>query len=145
MNQNTISRVMVIDDDPVSNKITRLLLRKHNWPAEISVFEDGTDALSVLKKSLEGSQDVPDVILLDMDMPVFSGWDFMDEYSSLPGSLTGKSLLYMVSSSINPPDMKRAGSYPLIRAYVAKPLTIHALERILADHLSQAGDDSARR
>jgi CheY-like chemotaxis protein len=134
MKQTTIARVMVIDDDPVNNKITKLLLRKHNWPAEVDVFEDGLEALGVLKESMESSKPAPEVILLDMDMPAFSGWDFMNEYSTLPDSLTGQSLLYMVSSSINPPDMKRAGRYPLIRAYIAKPLTPKVLAQILADH-----------
>ncbi len=135
MEQTTIVRVMVIDDDPVSNKITKLLLRKHNWPAAADAFEDGlVDALGVLKEGMEGSNPAPEVILPDMDMPVFSGWDFMNEYSTLPDSLTGQSLLYMVSSGINPPDMKRAGNYPLIKACITKPLTPEALEQILADH-----------
>ena len=138
MNQGIITRVMVVDDDPVSNKITRLFLRKNNWPAEVMVFEDGQEALRVLGESFSGdAQSTPDVILLDMDMPVFSGWDFMEEYSSLPSELTGKPLLYMVSSSINPPDMKRAGDYPLIRAYITKPLTPQALDQILVDYHSR--------
>jgi CheY-like chemotaxis protein len=62
---------MLIDDDPVSNKISQLFLRKHGWSAQVVTFEDGQQALQALKTG--GAQATPDVILLDVGMPVYDG------------------------------------------------------------------------
>jgi CheY-like chemotaxis protein len=133
MEENTINRVMLIDDDPVSNKISQLFLRKHRWPAQVVAYEDGQQALQALQA--DGSpQSAPDVILLDVGMPVYDGWDFLDEYEKLPRELTGRCLLYMLSSSINPPDIQRAAYYRTVKAYLTKPLTPEALEQIQEDY-----------
>jgi CheY-like chemotaxis protein len=123
---------MLIDDDPVSNKISQLFMRKHQWSAQVITFEDGQQALQALQTG--GAQAVPDVILLDVGMPVYDGWDFLEEYEKLPPERTGRSLLYMLSSSINPPDIQKAAHYRTVKAYLTKPLTQQALEQIQQDY-----------
>jgi len=123
---------MLIDDDPVSNKISQLFLRKHRWSAQVVAFEDGQQALQALQTG--GAPAAPDVILLDVGMPVYDGWDFLEEYEKLPRERTGRSLLYMLSSSINPPDIQKAAHYPSVKAYLTKPLTLEALEQIQQDY-----------
>jgi CheY-like chemotaxis protein len=132
MEANTINTVMLIDDDPVSNKISQLFMRKHQWSAQVITFEDGQQALQALQTG--GAQAVPDVILLDVGMPVYDGWDFLEEYEKLPPERTGRSLLYMLSSSINPPDIQKAAHYRTVKAYLTKPLTQQALEQIQQDY-----------
>jgi CheY-like chemotaxis protein len=123
---------MLIDDDPVSNKIGQLFLRKHRWTAQVVAFEDGQQALQALRTG--GAPAMPDVILLDVGMPVYDGWDFLEEYEKLPREFTGRSLLYMLSSSINPPDIQKAAHYRTVKAYLTKPLTLEALEQIQQDY-----------
>ncbi len=130
MDENTINTVMLIDDDPVSNKISQLFLRKHRWTAQVVTFEDGQQALHALRTA----QAAPDVILLDVGMPVYDGWDFLEEYEKLPREITGRCLLYLLSSSINPPDIQKAGNYRTVKAYLTKPLTPQALEQIQEDY-----------
>ncbi len=132
MEASTINTVMLIDDDPVSNKISQLFMRKHQWSAQVITFEDGQQALQALQTG--GAQAVPDVILLDVGMPVYDGWDFLEEYEKLPPERTGRSLLYMLSSSINPPDIQKAAHYRTVKAYLTKPLTQQALEQIQQDY-----------
>jgi CheY-like chemotaxis protein len=123
---------MLIDDDPVSNKINQLFLRKHRWSAQVVAFEDGQQALQALQAA--AALTTPDVILLDVGMPVYDGWDFLEEYEKLPRELTGRCLLYMLSSSINPPDIQKAGNYRMVKAYFTKPLTPEVLEQIKEDY-----------
>ncbi len=130
MDENTINTVMLIDDDPVSNKISQLFLRKHRWTAQVVTFEDGQQALHALRTA----QAAPDVILLDVGMPVYDGWDFLEEYEKLPRETTGRCLLYLLSSSINPPDIQKAGNYRTVKAYLTKPLTPEDLEQIQEDY-----------
>jgi CheY-like chemotaxis protein len=128
---------MLIDDDPVSNKISQLFMRKHQWSAQVITFEDGQLALQALQTGQTQTgqmQAVPDVILLDVGMPVYDGWDFLEEYEKLPPERTGRSLLYMLSSSINPPDIQKAAHYRTVKAYLTKPLTLQALEQIQQDY-----------
>ncbi|MBD0256864.1 MAG: response regulator [Cytophagales bacterium] len=133
MEASTINTVMLIDDDPVSNKISQLFMRKHQWSAQVITFEDGQLALQALQTG-SGPQAVPDVILLDVGMPVYDGWDFLEEYEKLPPERTGRSLLYMLSSSINPPDIQKAAHYRTVKAYLTKPLTLQTLEQIQQDY-----------
>ncbi len=130
MDVSTINTVMLIDDDPVSNKISQLFLRKHRWTAQVVTFEDGQQALHALRTA----QAAPDVILLDVGMPVYDGWDFLEEYEKLPRETTGRCLLYLLSSSINPPDIQKAGNYRTVKAYLTKPLTPEDLEQIQEDY-----------
>ncbi len=132
MDVHTINTVMLIDDDPVSNKISQLFLRKHRWSAQVVTFEDGQQALHALQAG--PAQAAPDVILLDVGMPVYDGWDFLEEYEKLPREITGRCLLYLLSSSINPPDIQKAGNYRTVKAYLTKPLTPQDLEQIQEDY-----------
>lgn len=130
-----INKVFLIDDDPLSNMISRSLLKKHHWQAETVIFQDGPSALAVLRKAAaEASGAFPDIILLDMEMPAFDGWDFLNEYAQLPESHTTQSLLYLLSSSINPNDIRKAQSYPSVKAYLTKPLTLASLNQIQQDY-----------
>jgi len=129
-----INKVFLIDDDPLSNMISRSLLKKHHWQAEAVVFQDGPSALAVLRKAAEASGTFPEIILLDMEMPAFDGWDFLKEYALLPESHTTQSLLYLLSSSINPNDIRKAQSYPSVKAYLTKPLTLASLNQIQQDY-----------
>ncbi len=137
-----IKKVLLIDDDPMSNMIHRSLLRKHHWQAETVVFKDGPSALEALQVAIAGSSDsFPEVILLDMEMPAYNGWDFLSAYALLPQSYTSKCLLYLLSSSINPFDIKKAQSYPLIKAYLTKPLTLANLNQIQQDYEALSGQN----
>jgi CheY-like chemotaxis protein len=130
-----INKVFLIDDDPLSNMISRSLLKKHHWQAEAIIFQDGPSALAVLRKAAaEPPGGFPEIILLDMEMPAFDGWDFLQEYALLPESHTGQSLLYLLSSSINPNDIRKAQTYPAVKAYLTKPLTLASLNQIQQDY-----------
>ena len=132
-----IRKIVLIDDDPISNIIHRSLLRKHHWQAETLVYKDGESAISALQKAAtEPVDSFPTVILLDMEMPAFDGWDFLLEYSRLPESHTRGCLLYLLSSSINVFDIKKAQTYPLVKAYLTKPLTLANLNQIGQDYLN---------
>lgn len=137
MNKMPIRKIFLIDDDPISNVIHRSLLRKHHWQAETVVFKDGESAISALEKAAtEPPGSFPVVILLDMEMPAYDGWDFLLEYSRLPESHTRRCLLYLLSSSINPFEVKKAQTYPLVKAYLTKPLTLTNLNQIEQDYVS---------
>ena len=74
-------KIFIIDDDESSNFLTRMMLVLQGAKQEITTFLSATDALEVLEKS--NDTDIPDIILLDLDMPFFNGWDFLEALSAL--------------------------------------------------------------
>jgi len=129
-----INQVFLIDDDPMSNLINRSLLRKYHWQAEAVIFNDGPGALQALRELAAKGELWPEVILLDMEMPAYDGWDFMADYGQLPEHYISRCLLYMLSSSINPHDIGKARSLPLLKAYLTKPLTLAGLNQIQEEY-----------
>jgi CheY-like chemotaxis protein len=129
-----IKTVFLIDDDPMSNMIHQSLLKKHHWQATTVVFENGSAALQALQTAAAGPPgSFPEVILLDLEMPVYDGWDFMADYRQLPTQFTSRCLLYLLSSSIKPSDIRKAQTYPLVQSYLTKPLTAANLNQISQD------------
>ena len=116
--------VLLVDDEPANNLVHKLMISRLELAGEIVVMESALEALDYLEK------EHPDVILLDINMPALSGWDFMDRFSSM--SVAGKTKVYMVSSSVNPEDRERAVQNDLIADFIEKPLKIEYLMQMLA-------------
>ena len=95
-----IDTVCIIDDDPICVYGTKILLNHNNFvSADILVYEDGDEALTNLTNQLDKGQPMPDIILLDLNMPIMDGWGFLDKFSKLP--LVNKPQIFIVSSHCN--------------------------------------------
>ena len=125
-----IDTVCIIDDDPICVYGTKILLNHNNFmSADILVYEDGDEALTNLTAQLNKGQQMPDIILLDLNMPIMDGWGFLDEFSKLP--LKNKPQVYIVSSMYGENEMKRAKEYELVRDFITKPLISKNLNDII--------------
>ena len=120
--------ICIIDDDAIYAMLTRKKLLNSNFCESVSHFANGELAFQALKKMIENQEELPDIILLDINMPIWDGWDFLDEFSKL--SLEKKIILLVASSSNHPHDIEKAKSYPIVCGFVEKPITI---EKILAE------------
>ena len=75
---------------------------------------------------------LPDYILLDINMPIMNGWEFLDEYKRLNIDPLGKSKIYIISSSVFSNDINKARSYPLVKNFISKPLSVEKIKEMLA-------------
>lgn len=116
----------IIDDDPIFVLGTKRLFEINEFAKEIRVYKNGEEALSALKETLRNGMDLPCIIFLDINMPVMDGWEFLDAFGELEGSRN--SVIYMLSSSVDPSDADRARSYSLVRDYLTKPLNQEKLD-----------------
>jgi len=116
---------LLIDDNYIDNFITRRVLESSNFAADIIVRQSPMDAIESLK---DGSVD-PDIIFLDIRMPMMSGFEFLHEYDGLEIAKKGIKI-YMLSSSLDPTDMKQSNDNKHITQFIHKPLTVKALEEI---------------
>ena len=116
----------IIDDDPIFVLGTKRLFEINEFAKEIRVYKNGEEALNALKETLRNGMDLPCIIFLDINMPVMDGWEFLDAFGELEGSRN--SVIYMLSSSVDPSDADRARSYSLVRDYLTKPLNQEKLD-----------------
>jgi CheY-like chemotaxis protein len=76
---------------------------------------------------------LPNYILLDINMPIMNGWEFLDEYKHQNIDPSGKSKIFIISSSVFSNDISKARSYPLVRNFISKPLSIEKIKEMLED------------
>ena len=119
-----VDSVWIVDDDQVITYITEHMLRNADNALHITSFLSAKMALEKLR--LDGV--APDVLLLDINMPGITGWEFLDQLSA-----TGlEANVYMYSSSIDPDDVKEARNYPMVKEFISKPLDARTIRQILS-------------
>ncbi len=140
MIDNKKLKIMLIDDDDISSFIYRKIIEKAGLTKDhISTFLRGQDALSHLEKTIDSVTEFPDLILLDINMPVMDGWGFLDHYSeNIWPNLSKRVVVCMLSSSVYQEDINRANSYTQVSDYISKPLTTAVLEDLIDKHFSES-------
>jgi CheY-like chemotaxis protein len=128
---SSIQRLYLIDDDKVFNVIHSKIIM-HTAPVKnIHSFEDAGVALEKLRDlSVTNPDEIPDMILLDINMPEMDGWAFLEEFENLPGATLKKCSIYLLTSSIDPSDIEKSKTYQVVSDFISKPLTpdkIHIL------------------
>jgi CheY-like chemotaxis protein len=114
--------VFVVDDDKIYHFILRNLLSKNDIGIKPSFFENGFDALEILKEKITDNN-FPDLILLDINMPIMDGWQFLDEFKKLKSDFNFTTTIYLVTSSNDILDLNRAEVYKNeISNYFLKPI-----------------------
>lgn len=127
--QNRI--VAIVDDDPIYRFTSLRSIERQQLASKILEFNSGNDALEFLLKNSSDSSTLPDVILLDINMPLTDGWMFLDEFQRLKSSLAKEIVIYMVSSSIDQRDLQRAKSNALVKDYLVKPIPQEKFKEVL--------------
>src|ERR1700748_3459628 len=128
--------ILLVDDDEINNFISIKLIRKAIENADIKACLNGRFAIDELMEMQKDDPDkLPDFILLDINMPIMNGWEFLDEYKRLNIDPLGKSKIYIISSSVFSNDISKARSYPLVRNFVSKPLSVEKIKEMLEDEM----------
>ncbi|WP_316842411.1 two-component system response regulator [Pedobacter gandavensis] len=118
-----MKKFYLIDDDTIFVFLTRKTLQVANLSTDLTVFEDGKKALLDLELFANQPDSLPDVIFLDLNMPVLDGWGFLEEFSLLEPKMSKKIEIYIVSSSISPSELERSQNIPVVTDFLTKPLS----------------------
>jgi CheY-like chemotaxis protein len=132
MNSGSVS-ILLVDDDEINNFISIKLIKKALVNTEIMACLHGKFAIDQLLEIQSADPDrLPDYILLDINMPIMNGWEFLDEYKRLNIDPLGKCKIYIISSSVFSNDINKARSYPLVKDFVSKPLNVEKIRELFA-------------
>lgn len=117
------SKISLIDDDEVCHLISTKIINLFS-SYSVESFTDAKEALTQFRwRASNEVVNLPEVILLDIDMPGMNGWQFLDEFEKLPDVVLNKSCVIMLSSSTSYLDMQKAKTYKSVKDFLSKPLT----------------------
>jgi len=124
----------IVDDDPIFIFGAKRMMELSNFCNSFMIFKNGKEAIDNLKPIMQSGENIPDVILLDINMPIMDGWQFLDEFTTIESHK--QITIYIVSSSIDPMDINRVKRYESVSNYIVKPISIDTLKQISVDVLN---------
>lgn len=110
----------IIENDHVTAVVTELVLRKNLRRGKVMHFVNGQIALNQLVAAIQEKENIPDLILLDLDMPLMDGWEFLEAFIKLP--VAKQVCVFILTSSIHPDDREKAKRYSVVKGFFSKPL-----------------------
>jgi response regulator RpfG family c-di-GMP phosphodiesterase len=123
-------RFVVIDDDRINNMLCTIVIGKVASNCEIKTFESPEEGLEYFRKGYTDNG-VPTVLFLDINMPTWSGWDYLYNFDMLEKDIKDQVIIFMLSSSVDPSDKQRAVENKNVTGYLEKPITTEKIELIL--------------
>lgn len=127
---NKVDTICIIDDDSLYTLLLKKKIEKLQICNNVISFSNGENAILSIKNIVETNDELPDIILLDINMPIMNGWEFMEEFMKIMPYVNKKIAIYISSSSIAAEDRLKAASYDAIENYITKPLESETLLKI---------------
>lgn len=124
-------KICIIDDDEIYIFLMKKSFAAMGIHQEVISFLNGADALEELLHLKNNQEDLPGIILLDINMPIMDGWEFLNEFRKIQSENSSKIPIYIVSSSIANEDIEKSKQYPEIIDYLSKPLELETIVSII--------------
>lgn len=125
--------ICIIDDDRIYTYGISKIIKSHLPGNELSSFENGRQALDAITKMAENNEDLPDMILLDIDMPEMNGWDFLHAFQKVRDKIEKEIEIYVISSRVNDnnEELYKIEWNQKVSDFIQKPVNIEALKKLL--------------
>lgn len=134
-----LSCALLVDDDPTTNYLNKLLLQRLDVASKLLVALNGQEALTLLETNCRDASDQhPVLILLDVKMPVMDGFAFLEAYNQFPLDRKHAIIIVMLTTSLHPQDVDRVQQLN-IAGFLNKPLTEQKVRDILQNHYARLG------
>ena len=124
--------ILLVDDDRIYQFAARKTIEATGFADRILIYSNGQEAINYLKHNVKDNNLMPDVIFLDVNMPVMNGWEFLDAYSNIRPALSKPVIIYVVSSSVDEFDVSKSRQYDTVKGYIVKPVLREKFRQILS-------------
>ena len=124
----THKHFIVIDDDPINNLLCSKNIKKNIQEADVITFTEAEKGLDHIKSFFNEPNVENAVLFLDINMPIMTGWEFMEEFEKLNSLIKDQVFIYILSSSIHQEDKLKAKNHPDVVDYIEKPLSAEFLQ-----------------
>lgn len=131
---NQLNRILLIDDDASINFLHSEVLKFKAVSASYTLLDSSAGALETLRTSEK--EELPDLILLDLNMPVVSGWDFLDQVKTFDEGIQNIPVV-ILTSSMNPDDIAKSKDYTNVIGFLSKPLDVEELTEVMSQYRSK--------
>ncbi len=128
----SFGQVLLVDDSEIDVLVNRRLMEITSFTKSVMVAGSAEEALHYLKEECRNADEAPDWIFLDIHLPLKSGYDFIEEFDSLPEEIRNKSKIIILSVFQKPEHLKKAMEYPCVFGQLDKPLTQQALRELVS-------------
>ncbi|HPW97717.1 MAG TPA: response regulator [Flavobacterium sp.] len=126
-----LHKVLCVDDDPITLMLCKKVIERVNYTKEVDTAKNGEDAIAYFNQLKNNQEIPPELVLLDLNMPIMNGWELLDAYLELEFNLIFKETKFIVlSSTIDPSDIEKSKSYPMVIDFISKPITKEILAEI---------------
>ena len=126
---DTKINLLVIDDDDINIFIIKKIVEKTGFDIDMVSKNNGQQAIDYLKQTISSNLPLPQLILIDINMPVMNGWEFIEAYQEL--DFKKEADLYILSSSVYENDIEKTKSYSSVKGFISKPLSIERLTELI--------------
>ena len=125
------SNVLLVEDDPITIMVCDRIIKMSDFATNVVSCENGNTAIDHINKLVNEEKQFPEIIFLDINMPVMNGWDFLEEFEMIKDKISPMPRIFILSSTVDPEDYKRAKSFSAVDNFISKPLSKEFLEQIL--------------
>lgn len=124
-------KLVFIDDDPISHFMMKHLLKDRLNSITTTYTSYGSLVLDYIEENLPNPEKLPDMIFLDLNMPEFSGWDFLERMHQMRAKILKDIRVYIMSSTLYPADIETPSRYSFVSEFLSKPMEHTEIERIV--------------
>jgi CheY-like chemotaxis protein len=130
-----LKTILCVDDDPITLMLCKKVIKKAEFSEDVMFANNGLEAYElfqslVSKKQNEEEIELPQLIFLDLNMPVMNGWEFLDLFNDKISSEYMQTKVIILSSTIDPADYNKAKQYDVVSHFLSKPITVEMLENL---------------
>jgi CheY-like chemotaxis protein len=135
---STYQTICLIDDDRIYQFTAKRIIELVAPSQKILIFSNGKEAIDFFSKGELQLEQLPDVIFLDINMPIMNGWEFLEAYKDVKTEVRKEITIYMVSSSLDEKDILRSRKFIDVKDFIVKPLDVQQMREILTARTATA-------